>query len=59
MDFIDFEDKELAVTKAVGLAFHSFDLVVRAFQRTSGDGIIVVSHKTMRVESERAGELTQ
>ena len=33
MECIDFQDEELVVTKAVGLAFHGLDLVVGAFQR--------------------------
>ena len=42
MDGEDFQLEEGVVAKAIGLTLHGFDLVVRPFQGTGGDGIVVV-----------------
>ena len=47
------------VTKAVGLTFHGFDLVVGAFQRAGGNGVVVVGKETVGVKTERSGELVK
>ena len=59
MDCIDFQDEELVVTKAVGLAFHGLDLVVGAFQGTGGNGVVVVGQQAVGVEAKGSGKLLE
>jgi hypothetical protein len=42
MNSHDFEFKEFEVSKAIGLSFHGFDLVVGALQGSGGDGVVIV-----------------
>jgi len=56
---VDFQDEELMVSEAVGLAIHGFDFVVGAFQRSGGNGVVVVGKETVGVKTERSGELVK
>lgn len=57
MDSEDFESEELVVSEAIGLAFHGFDLVVRAFQGARGNGVGVVGQDSQRMKTEGPGEV--
>jgi hypothetical protein len=48
----DFEFEELGISKSVGLAFHRFDLVVRAFQGAGRDRVVVSGQNPSGVQSK-------
>ena len=51
MDAEYFEFEELGVSEPVGLAFHGFDFVVRAFQRRFGVRAHLVLQQDFRFDS--------
>ena len=59
MDAEDFEHEEFGISESVGLAFHGFDSVVAAFQRSGRDGVVVPRQDAEGVETERLGELLE
>ena len=59
MDAEDFEPEEFGVSRAVSLAFHGFDFVVRAFKGADRDRLVVRGKDSPGVEAERFGELLE
>ena len=55
----EFEFEEFQVAIAISLPLHEFDIVVRAFQWSGGDGVIVPGQDAAAVLAQRAGELLQ
>jgi hypothetical protein len=53
----DLESEELLISESVGLAFHSFDFVVRAFQGGCGNGMVVVGEDSHGVKTKGFGEV--
>ena len=47
----------MVVSEAISLTFHGFDFVVDAFQRSGGDGVVVVGQETVGVKAKRSGKL--
>jgi len=45
----DFQFEEVVISKAVGLSFHGLDFVVRPFQRSGGDRVVVPSQNSSPV----------
>jgi len=38
----DFEFEEFEISEAIGLPFHGFDFVVSSFERSGGNGIVII-----------------
>ena len=59
LDGEDFEFEEFVVAVAVGLAFHGFDCIVRPFQRSRRDRLVVSGQDTPAMNRKRSGELLE
>lgn len=42
MNGYDFEFEEFEISEAIGLPFHGFDFVVSSFERSGGNGIVII-----------------
>ena len=59
MESKDFQPEEFLISVSIGLAFHSFDLVVGAFQWPCGDGVVVVGQDSKGVKTKRLRKFVQ
>ncbi|HVA44791.1 MAG TPA: hypothetical protein VNH11_00265, partial [Pirellulales bacterium] len=55
----DLQLEECLIAETVGLTLHGLDLVVRAFQGTRGDGVVVVVEDPFPVGAHGLGELDE